>query len=84
MFTHAVVDHSNKVNKELFANEAKNGTISNSMTPRQPATGLRSCQFQTLHSAKDTLKLFRQYQGGRSCAGARVAPAEKFGLGQKF
>ena len=23
-------------------------------------------------------------QGGRSCAGARVAPAEKFGLGQKF
>ena len=24
------------------------------------------------------------YQGGRSCAGARVAPAEKFGLGQKF
>ena len=24
------------------------------------------------------------YQGGRSCTGARVAPAEKFGLGQKF
>ena len=23
-------------------------------------------------------------QGGRSCTGARVAPAEKFGLGQKF
>ena len=23
-------------------------------------------------------------QGGRSCAGARVAPAEKFGLGRKF
>ena len=22
-------------------------------------------------------------QGGRSCAGARVAPAQKFGLGQK-
>ena len=27
MFTYAAVDHSNKVNKELFANEAKNGTI---------------------------------------------------------
>ena len=42
MFTYAVVDHSNEVNKELFANEAKNGTIqiSNSMTPIQPATGL--------------------------------------------
>ena len=25
-----------------------------------------------------------RYQGGRSCAGARVAPAKKFGLGQKF
>ena len=24
------------------------------------------------------------YQGGRGCTGARVAPAEKFGLGQKF
>ena len=24
------------------------------------------------------------HQGGRSCTGARVAPAEKFGLGQKF
>ena len=24
------------------------------------------------------------HQGGRSCAGARGAPAEKFGLGQKF
>ena len=23
-------------------------------------------------------------QGGRSCAGARAAPAEKFGLGRKF
>ena len=23
-------------------------------------------------------------QGGRSCTGARVAPAEKFGLGRKF
>ena len=23
-------------------------------------------------------------QGGRSCAGAREAPAEKFGLGRKF
>ena len=23
-------------------------------------------------------------QGGRSCTGAQVAPAEKFGLGQKF
>ena len=23
-------------------------------------------------------------QGGRSCAGARVAPAEKFGVGRKF
>ena len=23
-------------------------------------------------------------QGGRSCAGARVAPAEKFGLGRTF
>ena len=28
-------------------------------------------------------QLFR-YQGGRSCTGARVAPAEKFGLGRKF
>ena len=27
--------------------------------------------------------LYRR-QGGRSCAGARVAPAEKFGLGRKF
>ena len=26
----------------------------------------------------------KQVQGGRSCAGARVAPAEKFGLGRKF
>ena len=25
-----------------------------------------------------------QNQGGRSCTGARVAPAEKFGLGRKF
>ena len=25
-----------------------------------------------------------QTQGGRSCAGARGAPAEKFGLGQKI
>ena len=25
-----------------------------------------------------------RYQSGRSCAGARVAPAEKFGLGRKF
>ena len=24
------------------------------------------------------------FQGGRSCAGARVAPAEKFGLERKF
>ena len=24
------------------------------------------------------------FQGGRSCAGARGAPAEKFGLGRKF
>ena len=24
------------------------------------------------------------HQGGRSCTGARVAPAEKFGLGQNF
>ena len=24
------------------------------------------------------------HQGGRICAGARVAPAEKFGLGRKF
>ena len=24
------------------------------------------------------------HQGGRSCTGARVAPAEKFGLGRKF
>ena len=31
------------------------------------------------NSKKTTL-----YQGGRSCAGARVAPAEKFGLGRKF
>ena len=23
-------------------------------------------------------------QGGRSCAGAQMAPAEKFGLGRKF
>ena len=27
---------------------------------------------------------YNPYQGGRSCAGARVAPAEKFGLGRKF
>jgi len=27
---------------------------------------------------------FSELQGGRSCAGARVAPAEKFGLGRKF
>ena len=27
---------------------------------------------------------FAQSQGGRSCTGARVAPAEKFGLGRKF
>ena len=26
----------------------------------------------------------RVIQGGRSCTGARVAPAEKFGLGRKF
>ena len=26
----------------------------------------------------------KSMQGGRSCAGARVAPAEKFGLGRKF
>ena len=25
-----------------------------------------------------------QVQGGRSCTGAQVAPAKKFGLGQKF
>ena len=62
-FTHAVVDHSNKVNKELFANEAKNGTIqvSNSMTPRQLATGLISCQLQTLHSAKHALNFFKRH-----------------------
>ena len=30
------------------------------------------------------LKICTQHQGGRSCAGARVAPAEKFGLGRKF
>ena len=29
-------------------------------------------------------KVVRLDQGGRSCAGARVAPAEKFGLGRKF
>ena len=28
--------------------------------------------------------IYTVYQGGRSCAGARVAPAEKFGLGRKF
>ena len=27
---------------------------------------------------------FSELQGGRSCAGARVAPAEKFGLGRNF
>ena len=31
-----------------------------------------------------TLPNIRSLQGGRSCAGARVAPAEKFGLGRKF
>ena len=35
----------------------------------------------TLSSAICSLSL---NQGGRSCAGARVAPAEKFGLGRKF
>ena len=30
------------------------------------------------------LSLSRESQGGRSCAGARGAPAEKFGLGRKF
>ena len=33
---------------------------------------------------KITLNTKRLVQGGRNCAGARVAPAEKFGLGRKF
>ena len=32
----------------------------------------------------DTIHLSRKFQGGRSCTGARVAPAEKFGLGRRF
>ena len=27
---------------------------------------------------------YNVFQGGRSCTGARVEPAEKFGLGRKF
>ena len=30
------------------------------------------------------LQIVIAVQGGRSCAGARVAPAEKFGLGRKY
>ena len=38
------------------------------------------------HIYRDDFKAIqtRLMQGGRSCAGARVAPAEKFGLGRKF
>ena len=35
--------------------------------------------FQHQYGAK-----LENMQGGRSCAGAQVAPAEKFGLGRKF
>ena len=34
-----------------------------------------------LHEHED---MFTVVQGGRSCTGARVAPAEEFGLGRKF
>ena len=32
----------------------------------------------------DNMNHFTLTQGGRSCGGAQGAPAEKFGLGQKF
>ena len=41
--------------------------------------GSRNSRFESQFKTKNTI-----YQGGRSCAGARVAPAEKFGLGRKF
>ena len=34
--------------------------------------------------AKNRMRMVKEYQGGRSCAGARVAPAEKFGLDENF
>ena len=33
---------------------------------------------------KMVIVIIHKNQGGRSCAGARGAPAEKFGLGRKF
>ena len=51
---------------------------------------IKSIMQRAYHTAHTVLKV--QFfvvqsisnQGGRSCAGARVAPAEKFGLGRKF
>ena len=52
---------------------------------------LGGCLQNKLHSRLKYSKLQSNFynnlsvcQGGRSCAGARVAPAEKFGLGRKF
>ena len=39
---------------------------------------------KTDHSIAIYLIFCISMQGGRSCAGAREAPAEKFGLGRKF
>ena len=41
------------------------------------------CKKHALHKCPKRSSLTVS-QGGRSCAGARVAPAEKFGLGRKF
>ena len=49
-----------------------------------PPSPLRSLLHQSRLGQIGLKSHHRVVQGGRSCAGARVAPAEKFGLGQKF
>ena len=41
-------------------------------------------KYRLLFAFTNDHKWYSLPQGGRSCAGARVAPAEKFGLGRKF
>ena len=50
--------------------------------PKHKYTQGKPMKCDTAHSYLTRQR--KQYQGGRSCTGARVAPAEKFGLGRKF
>ena len=53
-------------------------------TPMNIKQNVDTYEYHKKSTAMNIKKNIDTYQGGRSCAGARGAPVEKFGLGRKF